>query len=285
MNVLANWNGEQMPLSEVRVSVLDRAFMFGDAVYEVIRIYGGRAWRLKDHIDRLGTGLNEVQIPFNAKIVEERLESLLKSSGLKEALAYVQVTRGCAPRHHYYPKNPQPNCLVYVEQFDDPHEPLRKSGARAVMFPDNRWLRNDIKATTLLANCMAASAARQKDCIEAILVKNGMITEGSHTSVFGVRDNKVIISPAGANVLPGITKKQVLELCATAGIELQEGTVNVSELANLQELFITSTLEEVIGLVQLDDVKIGNGKPGPITVRLQEEFRTAVKQWLELTRQ
>ena len=204
---------------------------------------------------------------------------LLNSTQLKEALAYIQVTRGCAPRHHYYPQHPQPNCLVYVEPFDDPHAPLRKSGARAITFPDIRWMRSDIKATTLLANCMAASAAHEKHCTEAILVKNGLITEGSHTSVFGVRDNKVIISPSGANVLPGITKKQVLELCAIAGIELQEGTVNVKELNRLQELFITSTLEEIVGIVQLDDVTIGNGQPGPITCRLQEQFRQALEQW------
>jgi D-alanine transaminase len=280
MAILANWNGSVMPLEDVKVSVLDRAFMFGDSIYEVIRIYGGRAWRLNDHLERLATGLAELKIDFDAGQIGDRIDSLLKSTQLKDALAYVQVTRGAAPRHHYFPSESQPNCLIYVEPFLDLHASARQVGGKAITYPDVRWMRNDIKATTLLANCMAANAAHEKGCIESILVKNGMISEGSHTSVFGVIDNKVIVSPSSSSVLPGITKKQVIELCTTAGITMQEGYLPMADVPKLQELFITATPEEIIGIVQLDETIIRDGKPGPITGKLQQEFRRTIDAWL-----
>jgi D-alanine transaminase len=280
MNILANWNGQQMPLADVQVSVLDRAFMFGDAVYEVIRVYGGRAWRIDDHVDRLATGMKELQIDFDAAVVAPRIKKLLEETRLKEALAYVQVTRGVAPRHHYYPAQCKPNCLAYVEPFSDPFAKIRSAGGKAITFPDIRWQRNDIKATTLLANCMAADAAHKKDCVESLLVRDGFITEGSHTSVFGVMSGKVVVSPSSASVLPGITKKQVIELCASAGIEMHEARLPMSDLPFLEELFITATPEEVIGITQVDELKIADGRPGRVTRRLQEEFHTTVQKWL-----
>jgi D-alanine transaminase len=280
MTILANWNGSVMPLEDVKVSVLDRAFMFGDSIYEVIRIYGGRAWRLNDHVERLSTGLAELKIGFDTGQIADRIEDLLKSTQLKEALAYVQVTRGAAPRHHYFPRESNPNCLIYVEPFLDLHASARQYGGKAITYQDIRWLRNDIKATTLLANCMAANAAHEKGCVESILLKNGMISEGSHTSVFGVIDNKLIVSPSSSSVLPGITKKQVIELCTSAGITMQEGHLQMADVPKLQELFITATPEEIIGIVQLDETKIADGNPGPITAKLQEEFRRTVDAWL-----
>jgi D-alanine transaminase len=281
MQILANWNDQQMPLAEVRVSVLDRSFMFGDAIYEVVRIYNGRAWRLSDHIERLGHGLSDLQIPFDTSVIEPRLSKVIEASGAKEALGYMQVTRGAAPRHHYFPKDCSPNCLIYVEPFADPFAPMRVAGASAITFPDIRWMRNDIKATALLANCLAANAAVESGCIESLLVKNGVISEGSHTSVFGVRDGKLIVSPSSAAVLPGITKKQIIELCTRAGIAMSEGYLQVDELGSLEELFITATPEEVIGITQVDDRRIADGKVGPVTLRLHQEFRKTVEQWLQ----
>lgn len=285
MVILANWNGQQMPLSEVRVSVLDRAFMFGDAVYEVIRIYGGRLWNYQEHIDRLAASLQALSIRFDVACIAGRLAELIAESQIKEALAYVQVTRGSATRHHYYPADARPNCLVYVEPFADPFGEIRKTGARAITFPDLRWARNDIKATGMAANCIAASAARQRNCIEAILIKDGFVTEGSHTSVFGVIDDTLIVSPGGNAVLPGITKQQVISLCRAAGVAMKEGRIKVEDLRGLSEVFITATPEEIIGIVEIDDFKIGDGKPGKITNKLQASFRQAVDAWLNVSLQ
>ncbi|HEY9788769.1 MAG TPA: aminotransferase class IV [Candidatus Obscuribacterales bacterium] len=269
-----------MPLADVQVPVLDRAFMFGDAIYEVIRVYMGHLWHLEDHIDRLAAGLKELQINFDVGVVPPRIKKLIEETNLDDGLAYVQVTRGVAPRHHYFPKQSQPNCLVYIEPFSDPFAQARTAGGKAITFPDIRWQRNDIKATTLLANCMAADAAHKNGCIESLLIRDGFITEGSHTSVFGVMSGKVVVSPSSASVLPGITKKQVIELCASAGIEMHEAKLPLSDLPLLEELFITATPEEIIGIVQVDELIIANGRPGRVTRRLQQEFRTTVKNWL-----
>ena len=279
--ILANWNGQQMPLEDVRVSVLDRAFMFGDAVYEVIRIYGGRLWNFDEHIGRLAASLAELKIDFDVKPIRAQLERLIQVQAIEEGLAYLQVTRGAAARHHYYPLITTPNCLLYVEHFDDPYAEARQTGAKAITFTDIRWGRNDIKVTSLVANCMAANQARQAGCIEALLLRDGFVTEGSHTSVFAVRSGKVIVSPSSKAVLPGITKKQVIELCQGANIGMQEGKLKASELSDIEELFITATPEEIIAIVEVDGVKIGNGHPGPVTTRLQAIFRHAVNSWLD----
>ena len=281
MEILANWNGEQMPLKEVRVSVLDRAFLFGDSVYEVIRVYGGRLWNFQEHIKRLSASLKELGIEFDVDVVETRLQKLMAAAGLSEALVYVQVTRGAAPRHHYFPSQAEPNCLIYIEQFLDPFQSARQSGARAITYPDIRWGRNDIKATSMAANCLAANAAREKDCLEAILVKDDIITEGSHTSVFGVKAGRVIVSPSSQAVLPGITKNQVIQLCLSAGIEMLESRLHLRDLSDLEELSITATPEEIIGIVQVDERLIKDGKPGTVTLKLERIFQETVKSWLQ----
>lgn len=269
-----------MPLDEVRVPAMDRAFLFGDAVYEVVRIYSGRIWHLDEHLQRLAASCKQMHIDFDVSVVPPRMKKIIKDSGLQEALGYVQVTRGVASRQHHYPTQIEANCLVYAEPFDDPYKTLRMTGGKAIMYPDIRWARNDIKSTSLAANCMAASAARQRGCVEAILLKNDVITEGSHTSVFGVMDGKVIVSPSSEAVLPGITKKQVIELCQATAIEMQEGRLHKDDLPVLQELFITATPEEIIGIVEVDDIPIGSGQPGPITQQLQAEFERTVQAWL-----
>jgi D-alanine transaminase len=282
MEILANWNGQQMPLSQVQVSVLDRAFMFGDSVYEVIRVYGGRLWNYQEHVDRLAASLQSLNIDFDVAPIVGRLHELIAASTVNEALAYVQVTRGCAPRHHHYPAQSRPNCLLYVESFADPFAGVRATGARAITFPDIRWARNDIKATSMAANCIAADAARSRGCLEAILVKDGFVTEGSHTSVFAVKGETLIVSPSGNAVLPGITKQQVISLCRSAGVAMQEGRIKVEELSGLTELFITATPEEIIGIIEVDGACIADGKPGKITHKLQTSFRQAVDAWLKV---
>lgn len=269
-----------MPLSEVRVPALDRGYLFGEGIYEVIRVYGGKIWRGPDHLERLATSLQELDIQFDSECVPKRVEQTLRQAELKEALIYIQITRQDHERHHYYPSSPEFNCLIFIQPFDDPYEAQRRSGVQTVTYPDIRWRRNDIKATSLAANCMAAQAARSKECFESILVRDGLVTEGSHSSVFAVIDQKLVVPPSSNAVLPGITKKQVLELCQARSIKILEKQLLVSDLPAVDELFLTATPEEIIGIIKVNEQVIGKGIPGPITQQLQAAFRENLTQVL-----
>lgn len=273
-----------MPLDEVLVPALDRAFLFGDAVYEVIRIYGGRLWRLADHLDRLKTGLTELMIPYSIDRVEQTLKETLTNSGESEAIAYIQITRGAAQeRRHYFPDPGvvKPNCLIYVEPFTGPTRQDQQQGTKAILVDDIRWQRNDLKVTSLLANCMASQQAHVQGCTTAILVdKKGFLTEASHSSVFAVRNSTLMVSPQSPTVLPGITKRQVIELCQSANIAMDEGRLSQADIASIDELIVTDTVAEIVPVVQLGDSPIGTGKPGPIVKQLQTAFRQSIDNWL-----
>lgn len=274
-----------MPLSDVKVSVLDRAFLFGDAVYEVVRIYAGKLFRAGDHLDRLSQSLASTQIAgVDLGVVQERLKSTVVSSGVSEGLAYLQVTRGEAPRTHRYPGHCLPNILIYVEHFADPYAALRETGVSAVTYSDIRWGRNDIKATSLAANCMAAQFAYERGCAEAVLIgADDFVTEGSHTSIFGVRDSKILVAPASSHVLPGITKKLILELAHASAIELAQERIRKEDLFLLDELFLAGTPEEIIAIVQVDDRPISGGTPGAVVGKLQAQFRQFRDEWIALS--
>lgn len=264
-----------MPLDEVRVSVLDRAFLFGDAVYEVLRVYRGRPFLEQEHLDRLRRSLKEVAIHSDVDRIAARMHETLHNSGAQEGLIYIQVTRGEAPRTHRFPDDgTRPNELIYVQSFgEDPYAIQREEGASAVTVPDLRWKRCDIKSVNLLANCLAAQTAAEHGCLEALLVAaDGTITEGSHMSAFGVLDGKVLTSPLSPSILPGITRALITKLAYRCEVTIQETPFRVSDLPTLDELFLTGTTSEVLPLVQVDQQQIGNGRPGPITRRLQRAY-------------
>lgn len=273
MEIIANWNGQVMPLDEVRVPALDRGYLFGEGIYEVLRVYGGRMWRADDHFERLGVGCEELVLPVSVPELRLRAQETLKHSGLREALVYIQLTRQDATRHHHYDSDAPVNCLMYVQPFDDPYEKQRESGVSCITYPDIRWRRNDIKATSLVANCMAGQAAHTHKAFESILVRDGLVTEGSRSSVFAVVDGKLVVPPSSRAVLPGITKRQVLELCAKQNISVMEKQLLLSDLHAVEELFLTATPEEIIGIIRVDDQVIGGGKPGHVTRKLHAAFR------------
>ena len=281
----ANWNGLEMPLDEVMVPALDRAFLFGDAVYEVIRVYHGRPWKLNEHLDRLVSSMEGIRLTgVDIGTIRTRVESTLQSSGASEAVIYIQVTRGAARRTHHFPTVSKPNVLVSVEEFVDPYAQCRDKGVKAITCADIRWARSELKATSLLANCLAAQAAVEAGCAEAILIDaKGCITEGSHTSVFGVRDGKIVVSPAAPNILPGITKRQVLSLAKQSQIDLIEGKLSRDDLWSCQEVFITATLAEILSVVEIDGCPVAGGVSGSVTRRLQQTFKQSVESWLQAT--
>ena len=206
----------------------------------------------------------------------------LDAGAFREALVYIQITRGAAPRRaHKFPADVRPLELLWVDEFNDPYGEARQHGAAALLQPDNRWDRCDIKSTNLLGNVLAMQAAVEADCVEALLyLPDGTITEGTHTSCFGVRDGTVLTAPNSNAILPGITRGLVMRLADRADISVREGLLKRSELDSVAELFITGTTSEVLPIVKVDGQPIGGGVPGPITRSLQEAYREAVAEFV-----
>lgn len=284
-STLANWNGQMMPLEEVRVSVLDRSFLFGDGIYEVLRVLGGRPFLFREHFDRLRRSLRELRIETDVDRIEQRTLDTLHDSGVQSGIVYLQISRGTAPnRTHAFPNPPvTPNELIYVRELaEDPYAAVREAGGKAITFQDIRWHRCDIKSVNLLGNVLASQAAAEAGCQEAILVAaDGVITEGSHTSVFGVKDSQLLTAPLEANVLPGITRGMVVQLAEKAGIGIRHQCLHLDELFQLDELFITGTTSDVLPITQVDGKPIGPGRPGPVAARLFEAYRRHIAEWLE----
>lgn len=280
---LANWNGEILPLDQVRVSVLDRAFLFGDAIYEALQVHAGRLWLCAEHMQRLRRSLSTIRIDCDVDRLERRMHETLADSGVQYGLVYIQVTRGEAPRTHYFPTSPvTPNELIYItDSGPDPYGHLRAAGVTAITQPDVRWARRDIKSVNLLGNCLACQAAKEAGAFEAILVEeSGLISEGTHTSVFAVRNGRLLTAPNSHHILPGITRGLILRLAERANIPIEEHAFHIDDLFKVDELFLTGTSTEVLGIVNVDGKTIGTGTPGPITKLLHSTYCQAVKDWL-----
>jgi D-alanine transaminase len=282
MDPLANINGEQMPLAEARVPALDRGFLFGDAVYEVLRVYAGKPWLEAEHFRRLERSLAAIRIAgVDVGRLQRRLHETIRAGHFGEALAYIQVTRGAAPRAHTFPAGTTPLEFLYVQEFRDPYTAARDQGAAVVTQPDIRWDRCDIKSTNLLANVLAMQAAKESGALEALLyLPDGTLTEGTHTSFFGVLDGTVLTAPNSNAILPGITRGLVLRLAARAAVPVREHVIRREDLGRVSELFLTGTTSEVLPVVAVDGRPIGDGRPAPVARRLQEAYRQAVREFV-----
>jgi D-alanine transaminase len=281
---LANVNGKQMPLAEVTVSALDRGFLFGDAVYEVLRIYQGKPWLADEHWRRLGHSLEAIRIRgVDLERLRTRMVDTIVAGQFQEAIAYIQVTRGSGSnRSHTFPTGATPLEFLYVEEYADRYAEERETGARIITLPDVRWDRCDIKSTNLLANVLAMQDAKDAGGVEAVLyLGDDTLTEGSHSSLFGVLDGKVLTAPNSTAILPGITRSLVLRLARTTGIALREKVLKRDDLRRVSELFLTGTTTEVLPVVRVDGQAIADGKPGPVTRRLQEAYREAVREFVQ----
>jgi D-alanine transaminase len=278
MDALANVNGETMPLEAVRISALDRGFLFGDAIYEVLRVYSGKPWLEEGHFERLARSLHEVRIDgIDLERLRRRMRETLRASGLQEATIYIQVTRGCAPRSHPFPANATPLEFLFVQRFEDPYREARQAGACAITHPDQRWKRCDIKSTNLLANVLAAQAAQEAGSKEALLfLPDGTLTEGTHTSLFGVKQGRLITAPNGPAILPGITRSLIFDLAERIEVPIAEENLRRQEFDQISELFLSGTTSEVLPIVQVDGKAIGTGQPGEVTKRLQKAYQEEV---------
>ncbi|MBE3596180.1 MAG: D-amino-acid transaminase [Hydrogenibacillus sp.] len=277
MNVRVYWNGSIKPLEDVRISPLDRGYLFGDGVYEVIRIYGGRLFAAERHWARLARSLRELSIAPEpeAEGLEQAIMTLIHEEGIHDGIAYVQVTRGEAPRTHAFPNPaPWPNVLAYVQPYPRPEAIMR--GGRAVLVPDIRWHRVDIKTVNLLGNVLAKQRAQEAGADEAILHRGEIVTEGSASNVFIVRGGIVFTHPATTAILNGITRQLVLELLQAQGVPVVERPFTVEALWAADEVWITSTTAEVTPIVEIDRVPIASGRIGPVTSLVRDAFMAAV---------
>jgi D-alanine transaminase len=274
MSEIVYLNGEFLKKEDAKISPNDRGFIFADGVYEVAKYYNGKAFRYKDHLDRLERSLAELEIQYSeTDKLENVFTELLARNNMrnKHAGIYLQITRGVEKRVHHFPANIVPT--VYAFAFDLPSATDKlQNGIKVITEEDIRWQRCDIKSVSLLPNTMLYNKAVERGAGECILIRNGKVTEATHSSVLAVKNNKVITRPLSNLILPGITRKVVLEICSANNIQVEERLFTKEELYNVDELFITGTGSEITPVVQVDDVKIGSGETGKITRFIQQKF-------------
>jgi D-alanine transaminase len=284
MEVLACLNGVIMPIERAVVPVWDRGFLFGDSVYEVFRMYGGRRWLEPEHLARLKRSLAELDFPpYDLERLVERMDRTIAESEIREGTVYVQVTRGVAPRAHVFPDPAvTPTELIVVRPYDDgPATRLRAAGARMISRPDQRWQRCDIKSTNLLANVLASEAARRAGCHEAVLIDSeGFVTEATHSSLLWVRQRRLEGTPESHEILPGMTRALTLRLLRPLEIPFASTRVALATLLTADEVILVGTTYEVLPVIEIDGQNIGSGAPGPIARRLGELYRHEVERWL-----
>lgn len=268
MSLQVYLNGAYLSQSEARVPIEDRGFLFGDGVYEVIKVYRGRPFRLQEHLDRLVRSARAIDLEMPADDLAAVAGRLLETNGLRDgdASIYIQITRGAvSPRtHHFPPTGTPPTVLVMARQLAPVPAELRARGAAAVTHPDLRWGRCDIKSVNLLPNVLAKQAAAAAGAWEAILVRDGIAMEGSSSNLFAVRHGQVLTHPLTHQILGGITRDAVLAHARALGQPVLERPVQLAELWEADEVFMTSTTMEVMPIVQIDGRTIGRGEPGPV---------------------
>jgi len=264
-------NGRIVPESEAGISPLDRGFLFGDAIYEVVRFDRGRAYRLAEHLDRMRDGLAAIRLDLSTDFFAPAAERLLAENGLatRDAFVYAQVSRGAAPRYHAFPPpGTVPTVFAFARETDPPPPP---EGGRAILLTDERWGRCDIKSVNLLPNVLAAQAARDAGVMDAILVRDGFALEGTKANLFIVAPGGVVrTAPNGPRILPGVTRAAAIEAARRLGFTVEERAFRVEEMFAAQEVFFASTTLWTHPLVSIEGRTIGGGKPGPVVRMLRE---------------
>lgn len=276
-------DGNYLPLHEARISVLDRGFLFGDGVYEVIPVYQGFPFRLPAHLRRLAMSLAAVRItnPYHEEVWQARLRGLLARHDRVDSSLYVQVTRGVqARRAHAIDADAVPTVFAMLSPLEPPTSGALTQGIAAVTHEDIRWLRCDIKAITLLANVLLRDEASRAGADEVILIRDGWVTEGGASNVFAIIDGELHTPRADHRILAGITREWVLELVRTANLVVHERDVSGEELRRAQEIWVASSTRELLAVTQLDHQPIGNGRPGPLWQRLYGLLQAYKRQWV-----
>ncbi|WP_240338396.1 D-amino-acid transaminase [Peribacillus alkalitolerans] len=262
-----------------KVDIEDRGYQFGDGVYEVIRIYNGKMFTSDGHLDRLYESAKKISItiPYQKEKIKDLLHQLIAENELKHGIVYMQITRGTSPRNHVFPDaSIEPVLTASTKEYPRPTE-LMEQGIKVITLEDIRWLRCDIKSLNLLGNVLAKQKAVDVGCFEAIQHRNGTVTEGSSSNVSIVKDGLVFTHPANHLILNGISRQVMLTTCEKSSIPLKEESFSLEQLMNADEVFISGTTVEITPVVEIDGIRIGEGKMGPITSRLQTLFRAEIE--------
>ena len=276
-------NGQYMPIEDAKISVLDRGFIFGDGVYEVIPVYSRNVFRLPEHLRRLQHSLDGILLanPHSEAEWQVIIEQIIVRNAWNDQQIYLHITRGVARRDHAFPVPPvTPTVFMMSSPLSLPDAELLHSGVSAITAPDNRWLRCDIKSISLLPNVLLRQASVDAGCAETVLVRdNEYMTEGSASNIFVVKNDALLAPPKGHLMLPGITYDVILELAAKHNIPHEVRKINVAEVFAADELLLTSSPKEVLAITRLDGKPVGTGKPGAMFSRvhgLYQEFKRSV---------
>jgi len=275
MSQIVYLNGKFLPIEQAFVPVLDRGFIFGDGIYEVIPVYSHRPFRLNEHLLRLQHSLDSVRIdnPYGHEEWSGLVRELIARNEPEDQYIYLHITRGVAKRDHAFPKDTTPTVFMMSNPLVIAPRELFESGVAAVSAVDNRWDRCDIKAISLLPNVLLRQLAIDAGATETVMFRDGILTEGSASNIFAVENGVILAPPKDNHMLPGITYDLVLELAAAHGIPVEVGKFDQPRIRQADELWLTSSTKEVLAITTLDGQAIASGKPGPMFWRMHALYQ------------
>jgi len=273
-------NGQFLPLAEAKIPALDRGFVFGDGVYELVPVYSNKPFRLDDHLRRLQGSLDGIRLanPHGIDAWRDLILRLIELQDFADQSIYIQVTRGVAPRDHAFPKGAPPTVFMFAQPLLTATAEQKAAGVCAVTAVDNRWLRCNIKAISLLANILLRQQAVDADCAETVMLRDGFLTEGAASNIFAVKDGVLLAPPPSNLMLTGITYDVVLELAAEHGIPHEVRAIGEAEVRAADELWMSSSTKEIMAIVKLDGVPVGAGVLGPMARRMDALYQTFKQQ-------
>ncbi|MEX2455155.1 MAG: D-amino-acid transaminase [Rhodospirillaceae bacterium] len=278
MSRIAYVNGRYVPLADAMVNVEDRGYQFADGVYEVVAVVAGRLVECDPHFERLDRSLGGLRIgwPCSRRVLRLILDRVIRRNGISDGYVYLQVTRGVAPRNHPFPAHPTaPSLVVTASRRAAPSPAAVERGVRIVSLPETRWARPDLKTVSLLPNVLAKQQAIEAGADEAwFLDADGRVTEGSSTNAWIVLDGQEIVTrPTGQDILAGITRQTLIEVARSSNMRVTERAFSLAEARSAREAFITSTTAFVMPVIAIDGAPVGDGRPGPVTLRLLDAYR------------
>ena len=284
MSEIVYLNGEFMPLEHARIPVLDRGFIFGDGVYDVIPVYSRHPFRLPEHLARLQRSHDSIRLKnplSDAEWTRLVLDLVARNAGDDQSI-YLQVTRGVARRDHAFPKDVTPTIFAMSSALVTPSREAIENGVSAITTVDFRWLKCDVKSISLLGNCLLRQAAADAGAVEVVMFRDGSLTEGSSSNVFVVINDTILAPPKDNLVLPGITYDVVIELAQAHGLQHEIRPVSEAEVHNADEIWVTSSTKEVLAVTTLDGKPVGAGRPGAVFRRMHQLYqdfkRTVMRQ-------
>ena len=274
-------NGEFMPMEEARVPVLDRGFIFGDGIYELVPVYSRTPFRLEGHLARMERSLSEVKIanPYSRAEWTKIIEQMIDKQSFDDQGVYWQITRGVAKRDHAFPKNVRPTVFMMSNPLVNPSKEVVENGAKAVSAQDFRWQRCDLKTISLIGNCMLRQLSAEEGAVETILFRDGKLTEASASNAYIVKDGVIATPPKDNLILPGITLDVVFDIVKRANLPMEVREIAEAEVFGADEVWVTSSSKEIVAIVDLDGKTIGTGKPGPVfrkAWQLYQDFKSEV---------